>query len=203
MNRRAAGFTLLELLVAMAIFAVVAALAYGGLMQVLNQREMAQAQTERWREVQLAIRTVTRDLQQLHPRPVRDELGDRHEPAVLARPGGEYALEVTRGGWTNPGGQPRSTLQRVAYRVEDGELLRVYWPVLDRTPGTAPVIAALLTGVDRLDLRLMDWQGEWHTQWPPAGNDPQASLQVMPRAVEFAVELDDMGRIWRLVESGP
>ncbi len=200
MNSR--GFTLLELLVAMAIFAVVGVMAFGGLIAVLNQQELAEAQADRWREVHSGMRVLTRDLQQLHPRPVRDALGDRHEAAVRALPGDGYALQLTRGGWTNPSGLPRATLQRVAYRIEDDRLVREYWPVLDRTLQTEPVVVDLFDGVDSLELRLLDWRGQWQTQWPPPDVPPEAALHLAPRAVELTFELQDMGRITRLLETG-
>jgi len=193
------GFTLLELLVAMAIFGV---LAFGGLMTVLEQREIAEEQAARWREVHAGVRTMTRALQQLHPRPARDVLGDRHEGAVRARPGERHALALTRGGWPNPAGLPRPALQRVAYRLEGERLIREYWPVLDRTLGTDAVVTELITGVERMELRLMDWRGRWQTQWPPPDVPPEAALRLAPRAVEIVLELEDMGEISRLVESG-
>jgi len=197
------GFTLIEVLVSMAIFAVISVMAYGGLMVVLEQREYADAQASQWREVQLAMQLITRDLQQLQPRPVRDEIGDRHEGALVARPGSLYALELTRGGWTNPAAQPRATLQRVAYRIDNGELQRIYWPVLDRTLTTEAVVTTLIENVDAFELRLLDAQGGWHTQWPPPGVSGAAALTTLPRAVEVAVESPRFGRIWRLLEASP
>ncbi len=201
MNSR--GFTLLEVLVAMAIFAILSVLAYGGLMVVLDQRALAEEQTDAWRELQLSLQLLGRDLQQLQPRPVRDEIGDRYEPAFQSRPGRSNALEFTRGGWTNPAGLPRATLQRVAYRVEDGALLRIYWPVLDRTLNTEPVVSRLIEDIDGLDLRMLDTQGSWHTQWPPPGFAGEGALYTLPRAVEVAVESPRFGRVWRLVETSP
>lgn len=197
------GFTLLEVLVAMAIFAILSVLAYGGLMVVLDQRSLAEEQTDAWRELQLSLQLLARDLQQLQPRPVRDEIGDRYAPAFHSRPGGSNALEFTRGGWTNPAGLPRATLQRVAYRVEDGVLLRIYWPALDRTLNTEPVVSRLIGDIDDLELRMLDTQGSWHTQWPPAGFAGEGALYTLPRAVEVAVESPRFGRVWRLVETSP
>lgn len=200
---RTRGFTLLEVLVAMAIFAVISVLAYGGLVVVLDQRALAEEQADAWRELQFAVQLLGRDLQQLQPRPVRDEIGDRHEPAFQSRPGSTYALEFTRGGWSNPAGLPRASLQRVAYRVEDGALLRVYWPVLDRTLNTEPVVTPLIEDIDALELRILDGQGSWHSQWPPPGLSGDGALYTLPRAVEVAIESPRFGRVWRLVETSP
>ena len=72
MMRRALGFTLVELLVAMAIVAIVGVMALGGLSRVIDQQATARERAERWREVQLAMRIVVQDLAQLHPRPTRE-----------------------------------------------------------------------------------------------------------------------------------
>lgn len=200
--RRCAGFTLLELLVAMAIVAIIGVMALGGLSEVINQQSIAQARAERWREVQFAMRIVAQDLAQIHPRPTREELGESWMPAVLADPSAQFPLELSRGGWTNPGGFPRGTVLRVAYDWQEDALFRTYWPVMDRTLSTVPIRTELLSGVDNVEIRFMDTAGEWHLDWPPA-NTPGPQRQVArPRLIEFAVELEDFGRLWRLMETG-
>jgi general secretion pathway protein J len=189
---RVAGFTLLELLVALAIFAVVAALAYGGLRVVLDARERTDAQAQRLAEIQMALAFLTRDLEQAVDRPIRDELGDRR-PALLGGTGA--ALEWTHGGWRNPAGQARSSLQRVAYAHDANRLVRRSWAVLDRAHDSAGNDTVLLEGVTALELRFLDGQMEWQTFWPPAIEDAPG----LPRAVELRLELEDGTGISRLV----
>jgi general secretion pathway protein J len=192
---------LVELLVAMAIVAVVGIMALTGLSEVINQQGIARERVERWREVQLAMRIIAQDLAQLHPRPARDELGDGFQPSLRADPNGQYALEFSRGGWANPAGFPRGSVLRVAYDWEDDLLVRFHWPVMDRTLATPPVRAELLTGVNDIEIRFFDGGGQPHIDWPPLEMSGSARLTARPRAVEFAVELDDFGRIWRTVET--
>jgi general secretion pathway protein J len=198
----ARGFTLLEMLVALAIFAVIGVMAYGGLSAVIQQREAAEAQADRWREIQFAMRVLVRDLQQWHPRPVRDELGDRYEPSLRSSARTGELLAMTRAGWNNPGGLPRGTLQRVAYQLDAGRLLRVYWPMLDRTLSSEPIVTELLTDVDQVQLRLLGTDNEWRTEWPPLGAE-ESAYAVPPRAVEITLELPDQGVLTRVVEVGP
>lgn len=198
--RRARGFTLIELLVAMAIVAVIGIMALGGIRNVIDQQTIARERTERWREIQLAMRIVVQDLAQAHPRPTRDETGRVFLPSFLADPTAQYALEFSRGGWSNPAGFPRGTVLRVAYDLEDDVLVRFHWPVADRTLATPPVRTELLTGIESMEVRYFDSSGQPSFEWPPIGLQGPERYVARPRAVEFSVELEDFGRIWRLVE---
>jgi len=200
---RESAFTLIEVLVAVAIFGILAALAYGALGSTVSSAEMLTVRMERLAAIQRTVRYLVDDFMQLAPRPVRDELGDNLVPTLRTDFETNYALELTRGGWNNPAGLPRGTLQRVAYRLEDGELVRYYWPVLDRTLSNEPVAHALLDGVANVEFRFMQENGEWTDDWPPANRAGPLGLRLRPRAVEIVVSLDDEGIISRLIEVAP
>jgi general secretion pathway protein J len=193
----ARGFTLFELLVAMAVFAILSALAYSGLNAVGQASAVTREQAERLREIQRALVVVERDLAQAVPRPIRDEFGDR-VPALLANARDGGLLRLTQAGWANPAGQPRSQLQRVRYDLEGDILRRSYWLDLDRAPGALPVQADLLEGVERIELRWLDSGGAWQGEWPPLrGQNDEA--EAMPRAAELLIELSDWGALRRVV----
>jgi general secretion pathway protein J len=201
------GFTLLEVLVAVAIFAILGTMAMTGYTQIAQQRDRLAASMERARAVQLAIMRITQDFAELEPRSVRDALGGNSEPALIADTRGPAAVRLTRAGWSNPAGIGRSTLQRVEYRVLEGKLIRDHYGVLDRTLTTEPVSVPLVDQVLSFRLRFMDNGRSWSDQWPSAAAQrnsvgvPQALAPVeSPVAVEVTLELEDWGRIVRLIE---
>ena len=124
MQRR--GFTLIELLVAIFITTIVFALGYGAINQAVKNRTILETTQDRLIAVQGAIRTMVLDFSQLVPRPVREPLGDGYQPAIFADARATALVTFTRGGWTNPAGVQRSTLQRLRYVLKDGELRREY-----------------------------------------------------------------------------
>ena len=201
------GFTLLELLVAVGIFAVMSVMAYGGLKTVLDSRKQTDAQAQRLAAVQLTFTRLQRDVEQMTNRSIRDEFGDT-KPPLLAVSGSDVIVEFTHAGWSNPANALRSTLQRVAYTVKDNTLYRGYWLVLDRAQDSKSVPTAILNPVKSIEWRFMDSAGNWQTQWPappqtgqpvpPAPNGQPASPRPLPRAVEVTLDLEDLGRLTRL-----
>jgi general secretion pathway protein J len=197
----ARGFTLVEVLVALAIVAVIGVMALAGLSQVIDQQAIAREHSERWQAIQLAMRIVVQDLAQLHPRATREEAGETYQPSIVAEPGAQFALEFSRGGWANPASFPRGTVLRVAYDWEDDKLVRFNWAVMDRTLATVPLRNELLEGVTNVEIRFLDNGGQWHTEWPPLRMSGPQRFAARPRAVEVAIELEGLGRVWRLVET--
>lgn len=196
------GLTLIEVLVAMAIFAIMAALGYGALNQTLASAEILSDRMARLQAIQGAVRRLEQDFMQLAPRPMRREFGQPMEPALGTAPMG-IGLEMTRAGWSNPAGLPRGTLQRVQYFMEEDVLVRMHWNVLDRTVANEPVQVELLDDVERFDVRFMLDNGEWVDEWPPGLPAGAGGLRQRPRAVEILLALPNEGEITRLVEISP
>ena len=195
------GFTLLELLVAIAIFAFVGAMALTGYTQLQRQSEYQQQRLERVREVQRAVQVLATDLMQVEPRAIREPIGEQHIPAVSAGDSVDYRIEFTRAGWMNSAGLPRPTLQRVGYRIDQDGLWRDHWRVLDRTQTSEPVRVNLLKGVRAVSFRFLSPAREWVDRWPQLqGPGSAEGDRVRPAAIEVKLELEDWGEITRLVE---
>lgn len=199
MIRSRRGFTLLELLIALAIFAILSTAAYSGLRQVLFTRSAVEAQSQRLAAVQLTFFRLEQDIGQAIRRSIRDEFNER-QPALSSDELAADRLTLTRTGWDNPLGQRRANLQRVAYRLQEGRLWRRYWQVLDRGGLMEPRETLLLERVQALQMRFLDGD-EWQAQWPPPLHDAvtgQRRLESLPRAVEIRLTLEDWGEITRL-----
>lgn len=193
------GFTLLELLIAIAVFAIMSAMAYGGLSSVISNSTITEVELEKVRTVQRAMFTMTRDFTQIANRKIRDEFGTT-QPHLVAGANIDYLVEFTRNGRRNPAKLLRSHLLRVAYRFEDNKLTRLFWPQLDRVQGMEPYEDILLEDVKLAELRYLDNSGEWHDQWPPlnAAAVPDTDTANSPRAIEFKLELDGWGELTRI-----
>jgi general secretion pathway protein J len=190
------GFTLLELLVALAIFAVIAVMAYSGLDTVLTARSQTEQHATQLAHLQKAITWLGRDIEQYIERPIRDQYGDNQ----LSLQGTNSQIELTRAGWRNPAQQQRSSLQRVAYHLENQTLSRSYWWVLDRAQDTHPIQINLLNNVVNLQLRYLDKSLRWHEQWPPSdfSTTNTNTLPIIPKAIEVTLTVNEWGRITRL-----
>lgn len=195
MRRPEQGFTLLELLIAIAIFSLISIMAFSGLNSVLFNKEIVDQQLQRLANVQRTMLNLSRDIEQAANRPIRDELGST-QPAFS---GGQNidstVIELSRFGWRNPAQQTRSTLQRVAYSYEDNQLIRLYWHHLDHLQSDEPVRRVLLKDVERIEVRYLD--EDWSSSWPKLGTEENTD-PGLPRAIEITLELKDWGKITRL-----
>lgn len=240
-----AGFTLIEILVALLILSIMSALGFGTYRAARISAERTEESLKRSREIEFGMRMMMQDFAETVPRPVRDILGQQRKPALLGTGGvgtitpapnadsssgsasgmsfagqsfagqsfnsgssnlggsGTNAapiVDLTRAGWSNTAGQQRSTLQRVSYALVDDVLKRSYQVNLDNVQGTKPQVQDLFTGVKAIQLRYLDANQAWQSQWPPAALPPAEALTSRPAAVEIIIEFKDWGRIRRLIE---
>lgn len=209
MNRREAGFSLIEVLVAVAVFAAVSAISVGLLAGALRSKDQGEAALERLAAVQRAGSLLREDIGQWVPRSARTEEGltdprlfaadiDGTRPVRRAGDGREI-LVLTRTGWANPGGvQPRSTLQRVAWILEDGALYREVRAYPDAAPGLEPRRRRIIDGLSDVRLDLMAG-GTWTARARLIADGEAAPSP--PEAVRLRYELAGLGALEHVVLS--
>ena len=184
------GFTLIEVLVAISIFAIISLASTQLLRSVITTQSIVNISNESINEVSRALNIISRDISQVVPRNIRDEYGDLSNALVIGS--GEYILELSRTGWNNPALHTRSELQRVAYGLSDGVLYRYFWLVLDRAEDSEPRLQKLLKGVESFSVTAITLEGESIDIWPIS--NPR---QVLPVGLEITFIVEPLGEIRR------
>jgi general secretion pathway protein J len=192
--RRNQGFTLIEVLVAIAIFAALSVSAY----QILNQVQRSNAQsiehTERLKSIQRAVVLLNNDFRQIALRQFRINGEALSAQLLLAEDGlldsESKGLMFTRLGWQNPQQMfPRGEISKVGYRIQNETLERVWWRYPDTPVGQAGEVTPLLADVQALDVRFYA-QGQWRHEWKTA--------LALPEAVGITLTLKDYGKIEKI-----
>ncbi|QUM75045.1 type II secretion system minor pseudopilin GspJ [Moritella sp. 24] len=192
-KKHQSGFTLIEMMIAIAIFAILSLGAYQVLQGVLRSDEISAERGNALKQLQRAMVFVERDFQQMNAR------NNRSDDELTAMPlqagkfmfdSDEDGIAFVRSGWRNPLSQlPRSSLQRVMYRVKDSYLERLSYVYLDPTTGEEPKRQRILDNVESLTFEFYD-QNKWHETW--------ANKKALPDGVKMTLTLKRFGEIQRL-----
>ncbi|MCP1339198.1 type II secretion system minor pseudopilin GspJ [Idiomarina sp. M1R2S28] len=198
------GFTLVEVLVTMVIFAIIGIASFQVLNQMVNTEEQSQKQREQLERLQFSQLLIQQDIRQMVAKPTRPsgvEVTHQYlsnDPGYFDSDGG--VLAFVRSGFDNPGNMmPRSELQPVVYRLWDGNLQRVTETfVNDRS--SEPSVQTLLEGVEELSFRFYRSDGVsnanqgleqgWSDSWESSGD--------LPQAVEVTIRSKNFGTIRRV-----
>ncbi len=194
-NLRDGGFTLLEVLIAIAIFSVMSVFAYQGLRNFLSARTIVEAQAEDFAALVSGITQLQQDLEEVAARPVRDALGD-FLPAMQSGVGVGEILALTRHtAWASTV-MASSDLRRIDYRLENGTLIRRVWAVLDRVADSRATERVVFPAVEAVILRYFD-DGKWHESWPAENvGDP---LPALPTAISLSVQFANGRTLERMI----
>ncbi|WP_157673393.1 type II secretion system minor pseudopilin GspJ [Endozoicomonas ascidiicola] len=187
------GFTLLEMLAAIAIFSVISLSAWQMFHGVLTAHDVVLTKNERLRQLQYALLLIDQDLKQLADRGARVDgqfTGQSLFSDSQMLNSDDEALALVRFGWHNPEQRlPRPELQRVFYRLQEGRLERQYHYVLDASSiNEEPVTQVLLEGIHSLQFRFFIG-GVWQESLPPESG--------LPEGISIEFEMNDLGRIQR------
>ena len=189
---RISGFTLLEMIVAVAIFAVMASIAYAGLNHTIKTGNQVNESNQRLSEIQFALSYFDRDWLQVSSRKVRNQYGDEEHNIIIA----DNNIHFTRGGWPNLLQRKRSNLQRVQYLLVDDQLVRRHWLSLDQGIGEEPFDSVLLHNVKALEINFIDLAEKSIDTWP----NELSQNGSQPVALKIVIEIAQTGKLWRYLE---
>ena len=187
----AAGFTLIEVIVAVAVFSLAMALAYGGLNAIVDARRQLDGEAEGLARLQFAVGLLERDVRSAVERSVRDRYGKRQPALSLI----EDRLALTRGAYANGLAASRAELQRVDWFWQQDQLMRLSAAQLEGGSNSADSIE-VLGPVEGLQIEAMGPDLRWQERWPPLGQ----SGDLLPRAVRVRILSPQFGQIERIFE---
>ncbi|MEP6656830.1 MAG: type II secretion system minor pseudopilin GspJ [Betaproteobacteria bacterium] len=176
------GFTLVELLIALAILGLLSVLGYRAIAALATSETRLAAEAERWRTLDHLFARLEADCRTAQPRDVRT--GESIEPAWLGNTddAGNGVLHFSRGG-SEFVLEPGSAGQRIGYRLRAGAIEVMYWPGLDQPANAVPAVYPLAADVASMHLSYLDSRGGWRERWPVFG-EPK-----VPRALRIDVRL--------------
>ena len=199
------GLTLIELLIAVGILAVLALLSSTLLGTSLDNQKHLRSSSRSLEELGLSITLLRRDMEQMLNRSGRDEYGTRQQSPLLSFAEGElYQLEFTRDGRRLlPGEALSSSLERIRYGLEDKNFVRYSAAVPDPIANTEWRKQKMMDGITAINFSFYS-QGKWHKEWPPATTGLEASGQGLPRAVSLRLDTERWGvvEVMALVAGG-
>ncbi|GGW90757.1 type II secretion system minor pseudopilin GspJ [Alteromonas halophila] len=194
------GFTLLEILIAMAIFTLIGLASTGLLTTVIDSNALSEQRFERLQQLQRAMITIERDIQQAVPRPVRVD-GQKREVVMAGGPADgsdDDGLGFVRAGWQNPQMMlPRSTLQYVAYRLNDEKLERLYGNYVDNVIGFEPKVRVLMEDVTSLNVDFIAQPSQNNSDDDERRWSERYAEKTLPYAIAIEFESKDFGLIRR------
>ncbi|WP_158649359.1 type II secretion system minor pseudopilin GspJ [Aquella oligotrophica] len=197
---RRLGFTLIELMVAIVIFAIISTVSYRMITSLVRTKEIAGEAQEKWGNLSLAISNFGMSWNRVIPLVVRDQNGGLL-PAVYgkAKLNGMYdsQLEMTLSGFSGDRIYGTVPPKRIGYRYYGKTLYLVTWPVLNRVVTTQPDIDVLIDNVTKFEITFLYPDNQWRNTWPPQGGD----ITSLPRAVKVVMVLasgETVERSWAL-----
>jgi len=169
------GFTLVEMLVALSLFAAIAAMGVGLLRSSIDTQDAVQERLKGMSGMNRVRAVMANDLAQAVQRPTRGAAGE----AVPAFLGTASGFAFVHAGAPALDGSPRSAVERVGYALVGGEWRRATQPMLDGT--TLGEGDRLLDDVASAQVRYRDEAGNWSDVWTSEPGDR------LPRAVEVRI----------------
>ena len=190
-NKTNQGFTLIEILIALVVFTVLASMTSAILYQAFNTRSRLNAQADNLSKLQFAIASINRDVEQFIPRSISNQRFKK-QPVIYAT---RKIVTFTRSGIANPDGkEQRSTLKRVSLRCENHQLIRRSWPFLDGPNRDNYSETVLLGNLSACDFQYLDQNNQLLKKW--RNQYSRKKMPVLPKSILFHVNYKNMGSIY-------
>lgn len=186
------GFTLIEVLLAIAIFAMISLASFSVFDGVIQSERFSNEKMQRLNDIQRAWLVIERDYLQIAQRSMRIEgeapLANFIHTENASFSSSDEGIAFVRHGWTNPGLLiPRSDMQSVAYRVNENTLERLHFNFVDAVTGEEPKIRKLITDVKAFNIEYF-----YKKKWQNTLVDNQ-----LPQGIKLIIETEDIGIIER------
>lgn len=171
------GFTLLEVLIALFIFAIVGVVAAVSFRSVIKAHSIVEQRDQEVQQIGMAMTLMRRDFEQTVDRPIIGSDG-RKQPSLQSK--GLETVEFTRTGVVNPWlMEKRGDLQRVGYSFIKNQLVRLTWFAPDQLPNSKPSQRVLLNNVEAMQIEYIDHKKQSQTSWPLSQG---SNVQIMQKA---------------------
>lgn len=213
--KAARGFTLIEILVAVLIFGMIGVGAFSTLRAAQDAQTTLRERGERFLKLQRAVTTFSRDYQQLAFRRVRDSYGDRLPLVQGVSDDTDTWIAFTRSGWRNPAQLPRSSLEYVRYALEEGQLIRYSYLLLDQAQKPVVKKRVLLDGISKMQLKFRPVDAgnvertltddsttgeDWLDEWPVGGRQNSEDSDKAPSGLRLSLEIEGIGEVHRVLQ---
>lgn len=199
LKQKIKGFTLIEVIVALSIFAILSMIGYKGISSLIETKQRVEVEDNKWQQIILFFDRFELDVKQSVNRPIKTR-EDTIEPAWLGRPSfaGEDGAQLVFSRFGDPE-QPGFLMdtRRVGYRLHDGAIELLIWPSLDVAPSAKPEVFKVLTHVAQLSFRYLSDDGRWLNIWPEVAV-PTQQKSFAPLAVQLMIKLETGEMITRI-----
>lgn len=186
------GFTLIEILIALAIFALLATITSSSLYYAFNTRKIVNIQADKLNELQFAINIIQQDTLQIVDRAIRgNEM--RQFPVLVGQAG---YVEFTRDGRMNPNSiEKRSTLKRIGLVCIDGTLVHRTWESLDPLDRNQYEDRVLINGIEKCAFSYLNQNVQSLSEWRADAVNEEQQVETFPKAIQMNLTLKDWGSI--------